>query len=246
MNRFATALCTVILAFAPVGSGVCATVGASLNVGDYLKLADANSLYPSARQLELLTSALPGNMFQPAPPIGDRIYWEKMASTETGQEWLRAARAHREAAPEVPITDEIYRRANGQGNRGIYKPRYYRTMTRLEEYIFAECMENKGEYLSSIEIYLRAIMSMKSWLHPNHDMGNAVLEGRKTWIDLGARKFGSDLAWAEVLLRDKLPGELRREMSAQLRRRQEPTGSGRNLQRVLIRVWQRSLLHVSS
>jgi len=38
-------------------------------------------------------------------------------------------------------------------------------------------------------------------------------------IDLGARKFGSDLALAELLLGDKLPQDLRQEMKENLRRR---------------------------
>jgi hypothetical protein len=110
-----------------------------------------------------------------------------------------------ENKPEVPITDSIYRLANKDGNRGIYKPRYYRTMENLEHFILAECIENKGRFLSQIETHVRAIMEMKSWLHPNHDdRNNGVLEGRRVSIDLGARKFGSVLALAEVLLKDKL------------------------------------------
>ncbi len=48
---------------------------------------------------------------------------------------------------------------------------------------------------------------------------NSVLEGRIMAIDLGARKFGTDLALAEVLLGDKLPDDMRKDISDHLQRR---------------------------
>ena len=78
-------------------------------------------------------------------------------------------------------------------------------------------MENEGQFLPQISNYLKAIMEMKSWLHPNHDdRNNGVLEGRRVSIDLGARKFGTDLALAEVLLGKRLSEDLRKEMAEHL------------------------------
>jgi len=177
-------------------------------------------MYPTAQQLEMLKSVMPKDSYQPAPPITDRNFWDNIASTPLGKEYLKKSLSELEKAPEVPITDEIYRRANKEGNRGIYKPRYYRTIERLENFMLAECMENQGRYLKQIEVYLDAIMDMKSWLHPNHDdRSNSVLEGRRMAIDLGSRRFGTDLALAEVLLGDKLPASMREEMSEKLRHR---------------------------
>ena len=195
--------------------------------GDQLDLAeyyrhkpDGENVYPTEKQLEMLKAVMPAESFQPAPPISDRTYWEKIAASASGQEHLEQALAKLDEEPEVPITDEIYRRANLEGNRPIYKPRYYRTMERLETFILAECMENEGRFLPQILTYLDSIMAMKSWLHPNHDTDdNRVLEGRGIAIDLGARKFGTDLALAEVLLRDKLSDGKRKEMADHLRRR---------------------------
>lgn len=193
---------------------------AALNMDDYLKCADGNYVYPSARQIQMLKSFIPDNSFHPAPPISDRGYWDKIAASESGKNWLGGALLVLDKKPEIPISDEVYRQANKAGNRGMYKPKYYDTMDRLEQYMLAECMENKGRFLPQINVYLRAIMNMKSWMHPNHDdKDNSVLEGKRMAIDLGARKFGSDLALAEVLLGDKLPGDIRMEISAQLRRR---------------------------
>ncbi len=193
---------------------------AVLDFSVFYSHAEMDAIYPSAKQIKMLKSVVPNHSFQPAPPISNRDYWNKIANGESGKEYLNKAISELEEEPEVPITDEIYRRANLEGNRGIYKPRYYRTMERLENFILAECLEDEGRFLPQIAVYLQAIMDMKSWLHPNHDnRENDVLEGRSMAIDLGARKFGTDLAFAEVLLGDKLPDDLREDMSHELQRR---------------------------
>ncbi|MDO7171599.1 hypothetical protein [Mariniflexile sp. AS56] len=192
----------------------------TLDIAEYLKHADGDNMYPSAKQIEMLKKVMPKNAFQPAPKISDRPYWNAVAATASGKEYLKKALSFLNEKPEVPISDEIYRRANKEGNRGIYKPRYYDSMERLEHFILAECLENKGRFLPQINTYLQAIIEMKSWLHPNHDDNdNSVLEGKRVTIDLGARRFASDLALAEVLLEDKLSKSLRNEIAKQLQYR---------------------------
>lgn len=187
-----------------------------LDMKAWLELADSTLIYMTAAQIEILKKVVPAEAFLPAPPASNRNYWDSIASVPTGMALLEEAIAALDKTPEVPITDEIYYRANREGNRGIYKPRYYRTMDRLEKFILAECIENQGRFLSQIQVYSDSIMAMKSWLHPNHDRDNDVLEGRRVSIDLGARKFGLVLALADALLEDKLPNELRTKIAEQL------------------------------
>ncbi|GJM34975.1 MAG: hypothetical protein DHS20C18_39760 [Saprospiraceae bacterium] len=193
----------------------------NLDIKAYWEAASNDEqLYPSPKQMDMLKKVIPESAFQPAPPASDRDYWNKMFATSEGKAYYENAISELEIEPEVPISDSIYRIANLKGIRPIYKPRYYRTMTRLEHFILAECMENQGRFIPQIEVYINAIMDMKSWLHPNHDNSdNDVLEGRSRAIDLGARRFGSDLALAEVLLSDKLSDELRKDIATNLRRR---------------------------
>lgn len=189
-----------------------------LNIDDYLILAEKGRIYPSPEQLEMLKDFVPEESFQPAPPIDDRAFWNDIAARKSAQEYLNEAIAELDKQPEVPISDAIYRRANREGNRGIYKPRYYRTMDRLEKFIIGECIENEGRFLPQIQVYADSIMAMKSWMHPNHDDSeNSVLEGKRVAIDLGARKFGLVLALADALLEDKLPADLRTKIADQLR-----------------------------
>ncbi|MBP0903857.1 hypothetical protein ACFSKN_05275 [Mariniflexile gromovii] len=189
----------------------------TLNIAEYLKHADGDKIYPSAKQMEMLKKVMPNDAYKAAPQITDRAYWDAMAATSSGKVYLNKAMSLLDEKPEVPISDEIYRRANKEGNRGIYKPRYYRTMDRLEHFILAECLENKGRFLPQINTYVQAIMDMKSWLHPNHDdNNNGVLEGKRVTIDLGARKFGGVLAIAESLLGNSLSQAMRTEIKKQL------------------------------
>jgi len=191
--------------------------GPSLDIAQYLELAKEKQIYPSEAQIELLKTVMPAEAYQPVPEISNRDYWNKIAASKSGQDYLEKANAQLDKEPEVPISDEIYRRANKEGNRGIYKPRYYRTMDRFERFVLAECLENKGRFLPQIKIYAQAIMAMKSWLHPNHDdRNNSVLEGRRVSIDLGARKFGGILALAESLLGNSISEAMRTEIKKQL------------------------------
>ncbi|WP_347840845.1 heparinase II/III family protein [uncultured Draconibacterium sp.] len=213
LNRLLTLLFTIIL------FSSCATKEKQvekLDINTWLELADANVIYPTQAQIAMLERVIPDSKYQPAPPVSDRAHWNEIAQKESGQEYLKEAISLLDKKPEIPIADEIYYRANREGNRGIYKPRYYRTMDRLEKFILGECIENRGRFLPQIEVYCDSIIAMKSWLHPNHDRDNDVLEGRRVSIDLGARKFGLVLALADALLEDRLPEILRSKIAEQL------------------------------
>lgn len=215
------AICSLILSFFITNtiSGFTSKTD-SLDIKKYLSLADKENIYPSSQQIKMLEEFVPYNLYKPAPNINNRIYWNKIALLESGQDYIIKANNLIHKQPEIPISDEIYRRANKEGNRRIYKPRYYRTMETLEVFIVAECIENKGRFISQIKIYMQAIMDMKSWLHPNHDDNeNSNLEGKSITIDLGARKFGTDLTLAIGLLSDKLPKAFKNQASALVKKR---------------------------
>lgn len=217
MNRSLHLLMFSALIFSILGCGKSQSTSEKLDIAKYLEIVDSAAIHPNQTQLEMLKGLIPEEPYQPAPAYSNRQYWEDFAATDLGQYYLREADELKDRAPEVPISDEIYRRANKEGNRGIYKPRYYRTMDRLEKYILAECMLNDSRYLKPAEAHIRAILSMKSWIHPNHDdKENSVLEGKRVHIDLGARKFGLVLALADAVLEDKLSADLRSEIQEQL------------------------------
>lgn len=212
--------CVVFVAFVNCYGVKKPSVAKGLDIKKYLNYADSEMIAPSKKQMEMLAKVMPKQAFQPAPKISDRVFWGGIAATQSGKEYVTKALLDLNKKPEVPISDSIYRIANRDGNRGIYKPRYYRTMDKLERFVLAECLENKGRFVSQIKTFSNAIIDMKSWLHPNHDDNeNGVLEGRRVSIDLGARKFGSVLALANVLLENRLSPELKAKIAANLKYR---------------------------
>jgi hypothetical protein len=74
--------------------------------------------------MDMLKEFMPESFFQPAPSISDRLFWNRIASEESGINYLNLALKELDKAPEVPISDETYREANLQGSRGMYKPRH--------------------------------------------------------------------------------------------------------------------------
>lgn len=198
----------------------CTTSNQKLDITSYLSLAREGVIYPSQEQMAMLEDLIPDHNYAPFPAIEDRTYWDAIAASTAGQEYLAQSLEMLPREPEVPISDEIYYRANLEGLRGIYKPRYYRTMERLEHFLLAECIENQGRFIDQIERYIEAIISMKSWLHPNHDDAqNSVMEGRRMAIDLGARKFGFVLSLCQTTLTDKLPSQLQEKILFEVKRR---------------------------
>lgn len=212
--------CVLFVAFVNCYGVKNPSIEKGLDIEKYLSYANSEIITPSEKQIRMLEKVMPKQNFQPAPKITNRGFWNPIAITTSGKSYLNKANSYRNSLPEVPISDSIYRIANRDGNRGIYKPRYYRTMEKLEHFILAECIENKGRFIPQVEAFSRAIISMKSWLHPNHDDNdNGVLEGRRVSIDLGARKFGAVLALANSLLADKLSNELKVKIEENLKKR---------------------------
>ncbi|MEI6890803.1 MAG: heparinase II/III family protein [Pontiella sp.] len=217
MNTTGFIKLTAVLAASLCATAVVADPSSKLDIGAYLRAGDESVIYPTKKQLEILRPFVPEQAYRPAPPISDRAFWKRIATKDSAQKIFKEAVAGLDKEPEVPISDSIYRRANKEGNRGIYKPRYYRTMEVLERAVIAECIENEGRFIPQIIEHINAIMEMKSWLHPNHDdKNNSVLKGKRVAIDLGARKFGSVIILSEVLLQDQLPAKLRKEIRNQI------------------------------
>ncbi|MFI3293579.1 MAG: heparinase II/III family protein [Rikenellaceae bacterium] len=218
MKTFKTLTLTVLC----VVSMLTSTMATSFEIKSYLSKATDGVIYPSAEQIKMLETVIGNDTYTPLPGCLNRNYWDSIASSDEGKELLKEVAGFINAEPEVPISDEIYIRANKEGNRAIYKPRYYNTMDKLEKFLLAEYITNKGTYIPQIEKYCHAILDMKSWVHPNHDdKDNGVLFGRRVTIDLGARKFGLVLSLVinDVTIRQRLSPDLCAEIEKQLQYR---------------------------
>lgn len=86
----------------------------------------------------------------------------------------------------------------------------------LAPLVWAECLENKGRFVPTIQMVLNELIHQKSWSLPAHDRGKQNIEGRNYTVDLGASGFAHNIAQAVYLLDDKLRPELRAEVLSQM------------------------------
>lgn len=52
-----------------------------LNFAEYYSHVRKDTIYPSAKQIEMLKVIMQNNTYQPAPPINDRSYWGNIAAS---------------------------------------------------------------------------------------------------------------------------------------------------------------------
>lgn len=81
----------------------------------------------------------------------------------------------------------------------------------LSQVTIAECLENKGRYIKSIEDGLKSIIDQKSWVSPRVDYDFINYNGKQYTIDLTSALYAHTIAQTLYLLGDKLNPELRKE-----------------------------------
>lgn len=90
---------------------VCPAMAAKLNIKTYLSKATEGVIYPSAAQIEMLDKVVGNDPYVPFPASQDRKYWDGIAKSKDGKALLKEVEEFVDVQPEVPISDEIYRRA---------------------------------------------------------------------------------------------------------------------------------------
>jgi len=82
----------------------------------------------------------------------------------------------------------------------------------LAPLVVAECLENKGRFVPTIEMVLKELIRQKSWTLPAHDSKKQNFEGRNYTVDLNVAGFGHSVAQALYLLDDKLSPAMRKDV----------------------------------
>ncbi len=151
-------------------------------------------------------------------PISDREAWDAVgASPHFSGVVARARELVKQPLPEA--SDEVYLEFSRNGNRTRYQ-RVQRTRhSRFPALVLAECIENRGRFLSAIEEAIEAVCSEKTWVMPAHDRGLNNFYGREIDVDLNSSATGWNLATAAWWLGDRLSAECRTRIQAELERR---------------------------
>jgi len=89
----------------------------------------------------------------------------------------------------------------------------------LTPLVWAECLENKGRFVPTIEMVLNELIHQKSWSLPAHDKKKQNIEGRYYTVDLGASVLAENIAQAVYLLDDKLSAKVKTDVLAEMYKR---------------------------
>lgn len=139
------------------------------------------------------------------PTYRDRAAWAGFASRYDVSPILDRAREIRDSV--MPAwDDEAYLEFSRNGVRPPGERMINRRKGRLSYLVWAECIENRGEYVPAIEYTLRELISHRSWVLPAHDRSLDNFYGRRYHVDLVASLFAQDLGQAAVYVGGQVVG----------------------------------------
>ncbi len=171
---------------------------------------------------EKLEELFASHSYQPFwPTASDRAAWEKIQKNPVKAEWTRSILARAEAALGTAWADltltKIMRFVR-DGNRGEYEKVYFSRRARLNNAVFAECLERQGRFLDEVADGIWELLSEPTWILPAHCVylrkdgtpwtkttppeGNDPVpyETEFSHVDLFAAQTGGDLAMILQLL----------------------------------------------
>ncbi|NOY81445.1 MAG: hypothetical protein GXP31_10630 [Kiritimatiellaeota bacterium] len=173
---------------------------------------------PSPKRVAEIAAWLPE---RPAPvgwSISDRRTWQRLAADPGAADIVRRAETEAKSPPpELP--DALYLEFSRTGNRTNYQRPYGRRSSRLNIFLLAEALENKGRFLPAVRREMEAICSERSWVMPAHDRDLTNFKGTHLTVDLGSSARGYLLATAAGWLGERLPASLRERVFREIERR---------------------------
>lgn len=167
-----------------------------------------------AKELEILLSDAPVAF---GVPYACREQWEGLPR-ELKEYWISRAE-QLSAEPEVVISEELYLRYKTVGDRQVCDAAYSRSKERIRTFAFAECMENRGRFVSAYENAVRARCDFQTWVLTAHDTDFANFYGKDITMDLGSTVVSWELALTDFILDDKVRPEIRALIRENIQRR---------------------------
>jgi hypothetical protein len=174
--------------------------------------------YPDKKQIAEIEKLIPDTTYVPAPPVTDRKFWDKLAKLKSARVIIKNAVICNNK-PVAIMTDEQFLDYSKTGSRTVCgRIRGLRTRN-LHNLVLAECLENKGRFMKSIEGYIDSYLTMKTWVGPPHDRTLGNFKGQIIGIDLMAVSAANLLSSSYSLLRSKLSDSLKQRLKSEIERR---------------------------
>ncbi len=178
----------------------------------------ASPLAPEPGRVAEIAKMLPEKPEGVGAPITDRAAWDSVASQPGfravvvgAEQWLKT--------PMPEMTDEAYLDYSKTGNRTRGQQVISRRRSRLNNLVLAECLENRGRFLSAIEEAIRSLCAEKAWCLPAHDRSLRNFRGEVHEIDLVVAGLSWNLATTHYWLGERLSPEVRVLLLSELERR---------------------------
>lgn len=165
-----------------------------------------------------LAQLLPATPTGLGRPISDRAAWDRLAAMPEAASSIKSAEALiNTAPPELP--DDLYLEYTQNGNRTRYQRPYGQRTGRISTLLRAECLENQGRFLPTLEQDIIAMCEERSWVMPAHDGALENFHGKRLYSDLGCSARGKLLAQADWWLQDRLSDAVRQRIRTEVNRR---------------------------
>ncbi|NQT85383.1 heparinase II/III family protein, partial [bacterium] len=167
---------------------------------------------------EPIAASLPEKPEAFGKPISDRALWETLAKAPAYAKVVEGAESLAKAPiPDSP--DSLYLDYSKTGNRTRWQRVASQRRGRINAFVLAECIENKGRFLPHVEAAIVAVCAERTWVMPAHDRSLVDFHKKAVNIDLGAAHLASNLAMCRYLLGDRLSAETRTLIRDNLQRR---------------------------
>ena len=141
------------------------------------------------------------------PNIGDRSFWDGL-SEEIKRVLISEGEKNRET-PWSTLLMSDYKKCLETGDRTSFDEKFLSRKIKLASFVFAECAQNKGEFLPDILDGVYLLLEESSWCHPLFDYHegekpSGIPDTSKPVIDLFAAETAAVLGTMEYLLRPVL------------------------------------------
>jgi len=151
-------------------------------------------------------------------PISHRDAWDRLAQyTPCRKVIVEAEKLLGEAIPQ--FDQELFKAYFRTGGNREHDQRMGLRRQRLDTLVKAECLENKGRFVRTIEEYIKAICGDVTWVSQGHDINFYNIDGLRYEIELRTAELARKLATIDYVLGDKLTDSTRRLIRQEVNKR---------------------------
>ncbi len=175
----------------------------------------ASSIAAAPTDVSELLARQPAGLGRPAT---DRAAWKALSAAE-GFKGIIDQAAELIGKPLPQQSDELYLDFSRTGNRSRWQRVASARRSRIGLLTVAECLENRGRFITDLEKVIAAVCSERTWVYPAHDRSLANFKGKTIDIDLASSYVAWEMATAKYLLGVKLSAKTRKLIDANLRKR---------------------------